>query len=196
MNKQDPFEEALKQAYSRSKRPVTEKQLTQFKQACAQRKRRVTWPTIQWGLACSGLLFLSIQLFLFTTEYQQPTLHTLNLAHYDQLEVHSLQQGLYQRDVITQKAALDKQLALSQQQKRSHDYHGELVKQQDNAWLIADCKRNTLITLEKSLLQQLVPNWQNQPSQVGRYLTLNSNASGEITSLTGIGKGQQSYSCP
>ncbi|MBQ4852351.1 hypothetical protein [Pseudoalteromonas sp. MMG012] len=196
MDNQEQFEKVLKQAYKKCKEPVNTSQLNKYKQACAKNEKYISWQRVQWLLACSGVVFLCIQLFIATPSDKHTTITMKSATQYDNIEIHRVQQGEYQREIVTQKQRLDLQLKHSQMIRKATISHGEVIEQHVDRWLIADCQKRTLISLEQSLLAQLVPNWKTQPSFVGRYLALNQNSAGHIIGLSGIERGQQIYSCP
>ncbi|TMO63705.1 hypothetical protein [Pseudoalteromonas aurantia] len=201
MDKEKQFEQALKQAYKKNKTPLSAHQLHAYKHACAKSKKYFSWQTVQWLLACTGLAFLGVQLFITTPVNQQHALNTHAAIKYQNFEIHRVTHGQYQREMVALKQNLDAQLANSQAIRKAAIYHGEVIEQKMSGWLIADCQRHTLISLEQSLLAQLVPDWKSQPSYIGQYLALNHNNVGQITGLqiagpSDVKNGQQIYSCP
>ncbi|KAF7772163.1 hypothetical protein PCIT_a2179 [Pseudoalteromonas citrea] len=201
MGNEKQFDQALKRAYKKNRTPLSAHQLDAYKQSCAKSKKYLSWQRAQWLLACTGVVFLCAQLFIATPNNDPITSDTRANIHYNNIEIHRVTDGQYQREIVAQKQNLDAQLAKSQALRQATIYHGEVIEQDVNGWLIADCQRNTLISLEQSLLEQLVPDWRTLPSHVGRYLALNHNRVGQITGLqisgpSAVTNGQQIYSCP
>jgi hypothetical protein len=201
MDNEKQYLQALKHMYKKNRVPLSTHQLNAYKSVCKNNKQYLSWRKVQWLLACTGLAFLCIQLFVTSPVHEQSTSDLQTRVIFQNVEIHRMAHGQYQREIVTKKQSLDTQLANSRAIQKAAIFHGEVIEQNINGWLIADCQRNTLITLEQSLLEQLVPNWKSQPPYTGRHLELNQNSVGHITrlqikSLGDVKNGQQIYSCP
>jgi hypothetical protein len=193
------FDKALKHAYQQQKQQhgLSKQDLEQMKAKCRQPKQNKFWQQAQWAMACAGLLFLGA---LWIQPQNEVThLYALDLTQYDNIEHHGKENGQYTVH-ITRKQKPKRPEAVQAEHSeilaQARSFHGRIIENNSEFLLIADCKENTLLEIEKSLLSDLSDlNLDGQLRQ-GELLALTSNKKGLLVNLTTLSQNQGIYSCP
>lgn len=193
------FDKALKQAYQQRKLQLglTKQDLELMKAKCRQPTKNKFWQQAQWAMACAGLLFLGALWIQPESEIHQ--MYALDLTQYEHIEHHSKEDGQYKLH-ITRNHTLQSpdsiQAKHSELLAQARSFHGRIIDNNSEFLLIADCKENTLLEIEKSLVRDLSGfNLEGRLHQ-GELLALTSNKKGLLVNLTTLSQKQGIYSCP
>ncbi|CAH9054082.1 hypothetical protein PSECIP111951_00955 [Pseudoalteromonas holothuriae] len=184
----EQLNQQLKQEFAKQKSQnrLTKAQLAQFKTACKKPKNNAIWPNIQWMCASIGAVFLAYLLFTQSQSTMQP-LYTLNLNNYQQIEVHSIENGQYHLSFTSQKQQLDQAMVQAAQIiKNAYQGHGRLIEKQTGKWFIADCKQQTLLEINTELVAKLIDKHKVKTQAVGTLLTFKRNPQGQLISLSAL----------
>ncbi|ALO43949.1 hypothetical protein [Pseudoalteromonas phenolica] len=199
MANEDDFDKTLKHAYQQRKQQqgLTKQDLELMKAKCRQPKQNKFWQQAQWAMACAGLLFLGA--LWIQPENETTQMYALDLTQYEHIEHHSKEDGQYKVH-ITRNHTLQNpesiQAKHSELLAQARSFHGRIIDNNTEFLLIADCKENTLLEIEKSLVRDLSDiNLEGQLRQ-GEMLALTSNKKGLLVNLTTLNQNQGIYSCP
>ena len=199
MANDDDFDKTLKQAYQQRKQQqgLTKQELELMKAKCRQPKQNKFWQQAQWAMACAGLLFLGA--LWIQPENETTQMYVLDLTQYEHIEHHGKEDGQY-KVYITRNHTLQSpesiQAKHSELLAQARSFHGRIIDNNSEFLLIADCKENTLLEIEKSLVRDLSGlNLEGQLHQ-GELLALTSNKKGLLVNLTTPSQNQGIYSCP
>ncbi|CAM4024424.1 hypothetical protein [Pseudoalteromonas byunsanensis] len=178
----------LKAEFSKQKQQnrLSQAQINQLKKQCRSSKTPPLWPRMQWAFASLAAIFLAYLLFTDSSPNSQP-LYALNFEKYQQVEIHTLQQGQYNRALISQKQQLDNAMqAAKDNLSQVYATQGRLIEKQTDTWFIADCQQQTLLEISTELIAQITQQNDYQTNQVGTLLAFKRNAQGQLVSLSAL----------
>ncbi|WP_105167606.1 hypothetical protein [Pseudoalteromonas sp. T1lg23B] len=184
----EQLDKQLKAEFNRHKQQnkLSRAQVNQFKKQCKSQKNRPLWPRMQWTFTSLAAVFLAYLLFIESQPTHQP-LYVLDVEQYQQVEVHTLQEGQYSRALILQKQQLDsaKQTA-TDNLNQVYATRGRLIEKHADTWFIADCQQQTLLEISTELIAQITQKNDYQANQVGTLLAFRRNAQGQLVSLAAL----------
>ncbi|MBD1584029.1 hypothetical protein [Pseudoalteromonas sp. S16_S37] len=188
----EQLDKLLKQEFDAQKRQnkLSNKQLNQFKSICKKPQKKSPWATMQWLCASIGAVFLAHLLY---SEYHKTTqpLYTLNLDDYQQVEVHTLENGQYSLSRVTAKQHLDETLKQdTHAAKQRYSGRGQLIEKQANKWFIADCQQQTLLEVSAQLVAQLTKQNAFEENKIGTMIAFTKNPKGQLVSLAALDVGK------
>ena len=194
MANEHDLDKALKRAYQTHKRqnPLSRHALENIKSKCRKPKNSQFWQQMQWATACVGLLFLSV--LLFKPEPDMTNLYTLDLSQFDHIAHHSKKGGQYTVEITQSDSELLK-AKHSELLRHARAFHGRVLENNSDYLLIADCKTNTLIEIEQSIVHELTGISFDKPINQGDMLALTSDKNGLLVDLTAQNSRFNQYHC-